>query len=84
MAILVNKSSRVLVQGITGGNGMYHTERMIAYGTNIVGGVTPGKDRGSPGTLPRAGRVRGHTCARVACPLPRCTLAPLLPRTSPQ
>jgi len=43
MAILVDKSSRVMVQGITGGNGMYHTERMLAYGTTIVGGVTPGK-----------------------------------------
>ena len=43
MAILVTKNSKVLVQGITGGNGRYHTERMIAYGTNIVGGVTPGK-----------------------------------------
>jgi succinyl-CoA synthetase alpha subunit len=43
MAILVNKNSKVLVQGITGGAGQFHTERMIAYGTNIVGGVTPGK-----------------------------------------
>jgi succinyl-CoA synthetase alpha subunit len=43
MAILVNKKSKVIVQGITGTAGRYHTERMIAYGTNIVGGVTPGK-----------------------------------------
>jgi succinyl-CoA synthetase alpha subunit len=43
MAILVNKKSNVMVQGITGGAGKFHTERMIAYGTNIVGGVTPGK-----------------------------------------
>jgi len=43
MAILVDKNSRVMVQGITGGAGLYHTERMCAYGTNIVGGVTPGK-----------------------------------------
>jgi succinyl-CoA synthetase alpha subunit len=43
MAILVDKNSKVLVQGITGGAGTFHTERMIAYGTNIVGGVTPGK-----------------------------------------
>lgn len=43
MAILVDKNSKVLVQGITGGAGRFHTERMIAYGTNIIGGVTPGK-----------------------------------------
>lgn len=43
MAILVDKNSKVMVQGITGGAGKFHAERMIAYGTNIVGGVTPGK-----------------------------------------
>jgi len=43
MAILVDKKSKVMVQGITGGNGSYHTARMCDYGTNIVGGVTPGK-----------------------------------------
>lgn len=43
MAILVDKNSKVIVQGITGGAGKFHTQRMIAYGTNIVGGVTPGK-----------------------------------------
>lgn len=43
MAILVDKNSKVMVQGITGGTGSFHTKRMIAYGTNIVGGVTPGK-----------------------------------------
>ena len=43
MAIIVNAESRVMVQGITGEAGMYHSERMIKYGTNIVGGVTPGK-----------------------------------------
>lgn len=43
MAILVNKKSRVMVQGITGGTGKFHTERMLAYGTQIVGGTSPGK-----------------------------------------
>jgi len=43
MAILVDKNSKVMVQGITGGTGSFHTKRMITYGTNIVGGVTPGK-----------------------------------------
>jgi succinyl-CoA synthetase alpha subunit len=43
MAILVDKNTRLLVQGITGREGMFHTEQMIEYGTNVVGGVTPGK-----------------------------------------
>ena len=43
MSVLVNKDSRIIVQGFTGAEGTFHTEQMIAYGTNIVGGVTPGK-----------------------------------------
>ena len=43
MSILVNKNSRVLVQGITGAEGQFHSTQMLAYGTNIVSGVTPGK-----------------------------------------
>ena len=43
MSILVNKDTRVLVQGITGKEGHFHTEKMKEYGTNIVAGVTPGK-----------------------------------------
>jgi succinyl-CoA synthetase alpha subunit len=43
MSILVNKDTRLLVQGITGREGAFHTEQMIEYGTNVVGGVTPGK-----------------------------------------
>tara|TARA_B100000676_G_scaffold53483_1_gene52660 strand:+ start:10360 stop:11235 length:876 start_codon:yes stop_codon:yes gene_type:complete len=43
MSILVNKDSRVLVQGITGSEGTFHTTQMIEYGTKVVAGVTPGK-----------------------------------------
>lgn len=43
MSILVNKDTRLLVQGITGSEGLFHTRQMAAYGTNIVAGVTPGK-----------------------------------------
>ena len=43
MSILVNKDSRILVQGYTGSEGTFHASQMIEYGTNVVGGVTPGK-----------------------------------------
>jgi succinyl-CoA synthetase alpha subunit len=43
MSILVNKDSKIIVQGFTGKEGSFHAEQMIAYGTQVVGGITPGK-----------------------------------------
>ena len=43
MSILIHKNTRLLVQGITGNEGLFHTQQMFEYGTNIVAGVTPGK-----------------------------------------
>ena len=43
MSVLLNKDSRIVVQGFTGKEGTFHSEQMIAYGTNVIGGVTPGK-----------------------------------------
>ena len=46
MSILVNKNSKILVQGFTGTEGTFHATQMIEYGTQVVGGVTPGKGGG--------------------------------------
>ena len=74
MSIFLDKNSKVFVQGITGAEGSYHTGRMLAYGTNIVGGVTPGKggqktDHGLPvfNTVEECVRATGatHQCIFV-------------------
>ena len=61
MSILVNKNTRLVVQGITGGEGTFHTKQMIEYGTNVVAGVTPGKG----GTM-----YRGNESDTFAHPVP--------------
>lgn len=52
MSILINKDTRVIVQGITGRDGSFHTQKMVAYGTNVVGGTSPGKGGTSINGLP--------------------------------
>ena len=52
MGILINNNTRLICQGFTGGQGSYHSEQCIAYGSNLVGGVTPGKGRQQHLNLP--------------------------------
>ena len=77
MSIFLDKNSKVIVQGITGSEGSYHTGRMLQYGTQIVGGVTPGKggqksEHGLPvfNTVQEAVDATGatHTCIFVPPP----------------
>jgi len=74
VSILVNKDTRVLVQGITGREGSFHTEQMIAYGTNVVGGVTPGKGGEWIGQVPVFDTVKtaveatGANCSVIYVP----------------
>lgn len=74
MSILVDKNTRVLVQGITGREGQFHTEQMVAYGTNVVAGVTPGKGGEWVGQVPvfdtvkKAVETTGANCALIYVP----------------
>ncbi|HZZ00866.1 MAG TPA: succinate--CoA ligase subunit alpha [Candidatus Baltobacteraceae bacterium] len=77
MSIFLDKNSKVIVQGITGSEGSYHTDRMVKYGTNVVGGVTPGKGgQKTPHGLPVFDTVKDaveatgatHTCIFVPPP----------------
>ena len=52
MSILLDRRSRVLVQGITGREGAFHTQQMRAFGTNVVAGVSPGKGGSDAGGVP--------------------------------
>lgn len=69
MSILIDEKSRVLIQGFTGDKGTFHAREMLAYGTNVVGGVTPGKggtrhlDRPVFDTVREAVRATGANCS---------------------
>lgn len=78
MSILVNKDTKVVVQGITGGAGKFHTSQMIEYGTKIAAGVTPGKGGsevlGVPvfDTVSEAVEKTGANCSLIFVPAPFC------------
>jgi succinyl-CoA synthetase alpha subunit len=63
MAVLINKDTRVICQGFTGAQGTFHSEQAIAYGTKMVGGVTPGKGGGKHLNLPIFDTVRDARAA---------------------
>ena len=78
MSILIDEKSRVLVQGFTGDKATFHAKEMIAYGTNIVGGVTPGKggnrhlDRPVFNTVKEAVQATGATASIIFVPAAFC------------
>ncbi len=78
MSILINKNTKVICQGFTGKNGTYHSEQAIAYGTKMVGGVTPGKGGGKHLDLPVFDTVKdaveetGADASVIYVPAPFC------------
>ena len=75
MAIFVNQSTKVIVQGLTGGQGKYHGLRNKAYGTQVVGGVTPGKGGTDVEGIPVFNSVAEAVAATGAKPLPLASLS---------
>lgn len=78
MAIFLDENARVIVQGITGGAGSFHTRQMVQYGTKVVGGVTPGKGGTRLDDIPVFDTVRqavnatGATATAIFVPAPFC------------